>query len=309
MQAVFLASLLIAAPDIGGDALKIFAQKCGACHGSSLAKPKGDPPFGYVTDLRRLAADRDKITPGNPDASDLWKLVSSGNMPPGDAKTGPLSPAQKATVKAWIVAGAPEQKPAAPTSNPPPAPQAPASTGPSQPPDGQQPAPASGVSEDAAVTNSGADSDPSAESESVFSRTLLWLGKWHLLLLHFPIALIVASAGRELWSMWKRTWEADDQARLGILLAGVAAVPVALLGWLYAYDGAGAGSPNLEYHRWLGTAAALFLCALAYFSESDGRVGRRSLTTRVMIFTAAGLVSLAAHFGAKTLHGSTFLDW
>src|SRR3954451_15287870 len=92
------------AGDLPAETLAVFQAKCAACHGPQAAKPK---KFGYVTDLMRLAANPKYVIPHDPDKSGLWQAIDEGDMPPDDAKTGPLSDVQKQTVRNWIEAGAP----------------------------------------------------------------------------------------------------------------------------------------------------------------------------------------------------------
>ncbi|MFL5338720.1 MAG: c-type cytochrome domain-containing protein [Gemmataceae bacterium] len=105
---VFLGSTVIRAEekrDLATEVRSVFAAKCAACHGPEVAKPKGR--FGYVTDLARVAANREMVVPGAPAESELWELVRRGEMPPNDSSTGPLSAQQKEVIRAWIEAGAP----------------------------------------------------------------------------------------------------------------------------------------------------------------------------------------------------------
>ena len=57
------------APGAGGDLAAevraVFSAKCARCHGPGLPRPRAG--FGYVLDLRRLAADPDKVVPSRPD--------------------------------------------------------------------------------------------------------------------------------------------------------------------------------------------------------------------------------------------------
>jgi mono/diheme cytochrome c family protein len=93
-------------PDLAVDVRGVFAAKCAGCHGADLPKPQGR--FGYVLDLRRLAASPEIVIPGRPAESELWQLVEHDEMPPPDSPHGPLTAAEKETVRAWIAAGAPE---------------------------------------------------------------------------------------------------------------------------------------------------------------------------------------------------------
>jgi mono/diheme cytochrome c family protein len=92
--------------DLADEARGVFKAKCAGCHGADLPKPKAQ--FGYVLDLRRLAADPEKVIPGRPAESELWALVEHDEMPPPDSPRGPLTSSQKEAIRAWIAAGAPE---------------------------------------------------------------------------------------------------------------------------------------------------------------------------------------------------------
>src|SRR5947208_1172268 len=85
--------------DLGAEVRGVFAAKCAGCHGPDLAKPKGR--FGYVLDLRKVASNPEIMIPSRPDESELWVLVSHGEMPPPDSPHGPLSAAEKEIIRAW----------------------------------------------------------------------------------------------------------------------------------------------------------------------------------------------------------------
>ncbi|MBP3960741.1 PSD1 domain-containing protein [Gemmata sp. G18] len=86
-----------AAPDFDKDVVAVLGARCLDCH--SGADPKGG------LDLTRKDAVLGKsgsVTPGKPDASELWKRVASDEMPPKK----PLSAQEKAVLKEWIASGA-----------------------------------------------------------------------------------------------------------------------------------------------------------------------------------------------------------
>src|ERR1700693_4634952 len=89
-------------------------------------------------------------------------------------------------------------------------------------------------------------------------RMLRLLGKFHLLLLHFPIALVVVAGFGEAWSILQRKPTPSESGRFCLWLAALAAIPTVGLGWLFAAAGNGVGSPQLLMaHRWFGTTAAV----------------------------------------------------
>jgi mono/diheme cytochrome c family protein len=263
--------------DLASEVRAVFAAKCAGCHGSDLAKPKGR--FGYVLDLARVASNREMVVPFRPSESELWDLVERGEMPPAEAPTGTLTAQQQEVIQAWIAAGAP---PAA--SSPPQTLQAM-----TQPPE-EVPA------------------EPTASPPG--RRFLHWIGKFHLLLLHFPLGLLVAAAIAECWSLVRASRVPAPAVRFCVILGATFAVATVALGWLHAFNGYGAGMPRLlNLHRWLGTAAGLWVVGTAVFSEQDARRGERRPLTRVLLFVGALLIGLSGHFGGLLAHGEDFFDW
>ena len=190
--------------DLPAEVRSVFEAKCAGCHGANLAKPKGR--FGYVLDLARVAANREMVVPFSPDESELWELVRRGEMPPADAPTGALTARQKEVIRAWIAAGAPAGS---------------ASPGKDLPP---LPSPGDAVADEPAAAPPG-------------KQLLPWLGKFHLLFLHFPIALLVAAAAAEGWSVVRGSRVLEPAVRFCVLLGAITAVITVALGWLHAGSG------------------------------------------------------------------------
>ena len=281
------AATAIAPPhDFGGAVRAVFATKCASCHGPGLAKPKAR--FGYVLDLPSVAGNPEMVIPGRPEESELWSLVSHGEMPPRDAPFGPLTPQEKETIRAWIAAGAPDI--AATAAAPPP------SIGAATAPVTAPPV--------ASFTNPLTGKTAAVEGADPAFR---WLGKFHLLLIHFPIALVIAAGIAELLAIWRQVVIPSRTVGFCLRLGAIFAAPTAALGWLFAASGAGAGEPSLALlHRWLGTAAAAWLVAAAVCDERDIRRGVRSRAVQLLILSAMLLTGLAAHFGGLLVHGADF---
>ena len=260
--------------DLAAQTRSIFAAKCAICHGPNLAKPRGR--FGYVLDLPRVAANREMIVPGSPDESELWELVNRGEMPPADSPTGSLSQEQKAVIHNWIAAGAPPARTAEASS--------------------------------LAALEQEPSRGPETPEPSFLARTLGRLGAFHLLVIHFPIALLIAAAAREFWEARQGERRPSAIVRFCVILGAVSAVTAAVLGWLHARNGFGAAMPQfLLLHRWLGTTAALWAIGTAAFSESESRREARSNWFRAWLLIGAVLVMVAAHLGGTLVHGEDFL--
>ncbi len=97
-------------PDYTRDVRPILAAKCFACHGPDAPQRKGklrlDTPDGHLTPA---ASGSPAVVPGKPDESELTARIVSEDpeehMPP--AKSGKtLTPAEVATLRAWVEQGA-----------------------------------------------------------------------------------------------------------------------------------------------------------------------------------------------------------
>jgi uncharacterized membrane protein len=141
-------------------------------------------------------------------------------------------------------------------------------------------------------------------------RALRFLGKFHLLALHFPIALMLAAGVGEIVSVWRGSRVPSPAVQFCLALAAVAAVPTVALGWLHAAAGNGIGSPQLLIvHRWLGTFAGVWVIGTALCAGRDAHRGLRSRGVRVALVIGIALIVATAHLGGLMAHGSDFFDW
>ena len=263
-----------AARDLPSEVRAVFAAKCAACHGPDLPKPKGR--FGYVLDLARVAGNREMVVPFMPDESELWELVRRGEMPPDDSPSGPLTTGQKETIRAWIAAGAPSGTGATLAESL------------AEPPEHELP-----VEE---TTSPG------------LKHALGLLGRFHILIVHFPIGLLIAAVVAELWSAWRGDRMPAAAVRFCVSLGAAGAVVAMALGWLHAAHGYGASMPQvLSLHAWSGTFAAAWGVGTAWFSEWEHRRGARSQWFRAWLIAGAAIVAIASHFGGALVHGEDFL--
>jgi len=147
--------------------------------------------------------------------------------------------------------------------------------------------------------------------QSLTYRLLGWLGKYHVVIVHFPIALLIAAALGELWFLWRRMPGPAPAVRFCVLLGAAGAIPATALGWLLAaFGGYGSGSAQvLALHRWLGTGACVWAVFLAILSEVDASRGERTRRVRILLFVGALLVGLVGHLGGTLVHGQDYFDW
>jgi YHS domain-containing protein/uncharacterized membrane protein/mono/diheme cytochrome c family protein len=133
------------------------------------------------------------------------------------------------------------------------------------------------------------------------SEVVLFLGRFHPLLVHLPIGLIVLLAILEALAWWPRFKNANSNAGLILALTIPAAVLTAFLGWMLSLAG-GYEKPLLDLHFWTGIATAV-ICGLAglFFVAGSRRLYRVTL-----IFSVLALM-VASHFGGSLTHGSNYL--
>ena len=248
---------------LAGDVFKIFEAKCADCHGGHLPKPKGK--FGYVLDLKRVAANPKYVVPGDPGESELFQLVKDDEMPGEDADVPPLTPGEKRTVEAWVLAGAPSDLP-------------------------------SGFSSSLASGD-----DRAAPRITFLRRVATWLGKFHPVSTHFPVAMLLAAVLAEALAWWLKRDEWMLLVRFLVVLGALTSVPTVILGWLADFPTiTGSELATIyRFHQILGTATcawALICATLVCIAEcEEGSIARRRF--RGALLLGAFLIGVVGFLG------------
>ncbi len=288
-----------ATADLAGDVRSVLAARCAGCHGADVAEPEGD--FGYVTELARLAENPELIVPGEPNASELWLMIEFGDMPPRDSETGPLSDLEKRAVRRWIAEGATVD----PAGRRAPEVNAPADGDAAPDPDAES------------APNAADDAPPDAASSPTpldpWEPAVRFLGKFHILTVHFPIALLaVALFGEGLVLLRPRAPGPRSLVGWCTGLGTLSVVAAAALGWAHGWYAVmlGKRAELLAWHQWTGTAVAAVavLAALALVVARRGRAGPRWLFRGLLLIATVG-VGVTAHWGGELVHGLDFLPW
>ena len=84
----------------------MFATSCNNCHAGG--QRKGNFVLGTYAELMAGGESGPVIVPGNPDGSQLYRMVTKQEEPFMPRKGDPLTQAQLDTLRQWIQDGAPE---------------------------------------------------------------------------------------------------------------------------------------------------------------------------------------------------------
>lgn len=142
------------------------------------------------------------------------------------------------------------------------------------------------------------------ENKSFGQRLVSWLGRMHMLLVHFPIAMFVGALGVELFGLWRSNRDYQRAAQVMLVVGAIGAVAAAFLGWFaggfYLTD----RNLILMIHRWLGTAIAVAAILLLYLSATARRTPDKP---RTIYWAGLGAITIAiavqGFLGGTFMHG------
>jgi hypothetical protein len=126
---------------------------------------------------------------------------------------------------------------------------------------------------------------------------LMWAGRGHILLLHFPIVMVMVSIVQQ--------WRQDAHARWYVGITALFSMLSAITGFLLSLEGGRAGG-NVNVHQWLGVTLA-YANAAWYWYFTNVKLDRK--IPAIPQFALLLLVVATGHFGGMLTHGSSFLSW
>lgn len=130
---------------------------------------------------------------------------------------------------------------------------------------------------------------------------LLFFGRFHVLLVHLPIGMLIALAILEFAAWFPRFKNANASAGFILALATPLAVVTAICGWLLSLGG-GYDETLLTWHEWLGisTATGCVVTAILFYRKKFNAY-------RASLFVTVALLAAAGHLGGSLTHGSDYL--
>lgn len=122
-----------------------------------------------------------------------------------------------------------------------------------------------------------------------------WLGRWHPLVLHFPIVLLLIAIFLGL--------SGKPIPELLLTTAVLSALLTAVLGFFLGMDVPIKGD-LLFWHQWLGGATALI--AASWYALYKNNFGA-TIYTKALQIILVGLIAFTGHYGGMVTHGEEFL--
>ena len=146
--------------------------------------------------------------------------------------------------------------------------------------------------------------DGSLVGKTFSQRLFNWLGRLHVMVIHFPIAMIIGAFGIELFGLWRRNARYQHVARIMLVVGTLGAIVAASLGWFAGGFYLADRNPVLMTHRWLGTSIAAFASLLVYLAFARRRRQRKDRAVYWLLL--AGLtvaISIQGWLGGSFMHG------
>ena len=137
-------------------------------------------------------------------------------------------------------------------------------------------------------------------------RGLEFLGRFHPLVVHLPIGLLIAVALVEARTWWQGARQ-PDPARGMLLVAATASAVVAVGLGLALAQGGGYDAEQLAWHQWLGIALAVAGIWLVALHHLEWRHQRLRLLFRCTLAGSLVLLGFAGHAGGTLTHGPGYL--
>lgn len=141
-----------------------------------------------------------------------------------------------------------------------------------------------------------------------FNWVLQLLGRFHPLMVHFPIGLLVVALFMELLSIGGKRKGLREGIRWMLYIGTIFAVLSALFGWLLRTQEDYAGD-LVDNHQYTGIATAVLAVITSFLLHQTNKGKLKNLKIyRATFISTVGLLTVAGHLGANLTHGEDYLS-
>ena len=142
-----------------------------------------------------------------------------------------------------------------------------------------------------------------APAPPVPENLMLFVGRFHPLVVHMPIGFLAAIAALQVLQ-WVFRLEFRAANRALLWLCALSAIASTALGTLLIWPGGYSGE-ILNDHRWFGIATSAVCVWMLVMHHFSGWFGRTAYT--LLLFASLGLVAATGHYGGSLTHGEDYL--
>ena len=133
----------------------------------------------------------------------------------------------------------------------------------------------------------------------------------HVVMVHFPVALLMVMALIEVLRWRRKTGSMDQTVALIAVIAALSSIVSVIQGLMLdgSSDGESEYARTLALHKWLGITTAVFAIGAAIIALRRQLGDTAGLTKiyRALVLPGAALVSLTGHYGGMAVHGADYL--
>jgi len=128
--------------------------------------------------------------------------------------------------------------------------------------------------------------------------------RFHPLLVHLPIGVLLFAAFLELWKRFRKTNEFDAAIRMALGFGFLAGVAAGTTGYFLSEEG-GYDAQMLWQHKWSGISLTV-LTGLLFFTNRSNSSFLQKIYAPLFV-GVLGLLTFAGHLGSNLTHGSDYL--
>ena len=136
----------------------------------------------------------------------------------------------------------------------------------------------------------------------------LFFGRFHPLLVHIPIGIIVFAALLSVVAVYKKSPVLESAINIALLAGGISAVFAALTGYFLSSSG-GYSAQTLNWHKWIGIAAAALILITWYVrrNKKTNIVLAKTPLSNWLLIICIVLITAGGHLGGNMTHGEGYL--